>query len=304
MVQFRSLLEGLGALLPGGLGASGIGGLSLAGVQYGAPPPPPDEDEEEYKDWVDRLLDQLRQPEFFWDLITSPPATRWMRQVRDLPPITVVLPMLRGFGMDDVAGPLIRTIDTSFWVRSAGRLLGDAAAPPLFVVGWGLSVAPEQIQNIRTGAEWNEFAADFAVDSGIFLASEGVGWFTGVAGTAFGAQFGAPWVGVPAKLIGDFGTGFGLEWAADTLNLRPWLTEVIGDAPQGLAVWFSTGLGAGYEVEIPPIPTPPGLFSQASTPAPPVLVNPPITLTPTPPPILPNLSPLPVATPPAPDPDG
>jgi uncharacterized protein YukE len=176
VLQFRGLLDGLGQLLPGGLGATIAAGQPLLGLQPAPPPPEPPTEEDDEKSWLDRFIDQITQPEFFWDLITEKRVTAWMRRFETAIPVTLVLPMLKGFGMDDVAGPLVRTFDGSFWVRSFGRLIGDASAPPLFAIGWGLSVAPEQIQNIQTGAPWNEYAADLAVDSGIFLASEGAGW--------------------------------------------------------------------------------------------------------------------------------
>jgi hypothetical protein len=279
------------------LGATIAAGQPLLGLQPAPPPPEPPTEEDDEKSWLDRFIDQITQPEFFWDLITEKRVTAWMRRFETAIPVTLVLPMLKGFGMDDVAGPLVRTFDGSFWVRSFGRLIGDASAPPLFAIGWGLSVAPEQIQNIQTGAPWNEYAADLAVDSGIFLASEGAGWLAGTGGTIAGTAIGAPWLGIPAKFVADVGTGLGLEWAFDSINLRPWLTEVIGEAPQGLAILLSGGIGGGYQVEIPPIPTPPGLFSAASTPVPVGFVLPTMTPTPAPPSTTPTPEPPPVATP-------
>ena len=298
VLQFRGLLDGLGQLLPGGLGATIAAGQPLLGLQPIPPPPePPAEEEDEEKDWIDRLFDQIRQPEFFWDLITTAPATRWMRHVRNSPTIPLILPMLRGFGMDDLAGPLVRSIDTGLLIRSAGRLIGDAAAPPLFVIGWGLSVAPEQVADLRAGASWNEHAADFVVDSGIFLASEAAGWLGGIGGAFAGTAIGAPELGIPAKFVFDVGTGLGLEWWSDSIDLRPRLTEVIGEAPQGLAVMFSSGVGEGYQVEIPPIPTPSGLFSPTSTPVPLHFTLPTVTLTPAPPSAIATPEPPQVATP-------
>ena len=273
VLQFRSLLDGLGQLLPGGLGATIAAGQPLLGLQPVPPPPEPPTDEDAEKDWIDRFFDQIKQPEFWWDLLTQNRATAWMQRFKTAIPVTLVLPMLKGFGMDDVAGPLIRTFDGSFWVRSFGRLIGDSAAPPLLFVGWGLSAAPELVRNVRSGAPWNEFAADLAIDSGVFFGSE----LAGLGGFAAGSFIGGPQVGVPAKLGADVLAGAWLEWQVERHDWRGWLTTEIGEAPAGVSLLFAAAMGGGPGVEIPPIPTPPGLFSPTGTPVPGMQVMAPVT---------------------------
>ena len=285
-VQCRSLLERIFGSSASVLGMAAVPGL-LRHALLGEEPPPPDPDEEDdEKSLLDRLADQFREPEFFWDLISDKRVAAWMRTMKDSPIVTLVLPVLRGFGMDDVAGPLIRTFDTGPWVRPVGRILGEASAPPLFLIGWGLSVVPNQAENIRTGAPWNEHAADLAIDSGIFGGSEIAGWVTGLGGVAIGSTFGAPWLGLPAKLGADAFAGAWLDSQASSHNWRGWLSTEMGQAPHAVMLWLSSPAGDGSEYEIPPIPTPPSMHSATSTPTPPSLVPslglPPITSTPSP----------------------
>jgi hypothetical protein len=110
----------------------------------------------------------------------------------------------------------VRTFDGSVWARSAGRLVGDASVAPLFAIGLGVSLLPEQVENLRTGAPWNEFVADGMVDSGIFLGSEAAG----LLGLLGGTRIGGPWVGVPLKFVVDIVVGGYLEWKSDQDNRR------------------------------------------------------------------------------------
>jgi uncharacterized protein YukE len=295
MLQFRGLLDGLGQLLPGGLGATIAAGQPFLGLQPVPPPPEPPKEEEDEKSLLERFADQI-DLEFFWDLITQNRATTWMRRFRTAIPVTLVLPMLKGFGMDDVAGPLVRTFDGSFWVRTAGRVLGDASAPPLFVVGWGLSALPEQIENIRTGAPWNEFVADMVIDSGIYLGSEGAGWVGLVGGTAVAG----PEAGVPLKFGADIIAGAYLEYQAETHGWREGLAAEVRGIPVSFDLWMASALEDALTADIPPIPTPPEVHSAIQTPVPygaiPRLPLP--TETPSPPMTAPPLSPIPSSAPP------
>jgi hypothetical protein len=194
-LQYRSLLERIFGSAASLQGMASVPELLRHALLDEEPPPPDPNEEDDEKSLLDYLADQFRQPKFFWDLITDKHVDAWMRTVRNSPPVTLVLPMLRGLGMDEVAGPLVQTFDSSFWVRSVGRFVGDAAATPLLIIGWGISLAPEQIRNIGSGAPWNEFVADGIVDSGIFVGSE----LAGVAGFGIGDAIGGPVLGVPLK---------------------------------------------------------------------------------------------------------
>ena len=269
-LQYKSLLErifGSAALVQGMATVPGL----LRHALHGEEPPPPDPDkEDDQKSPLDYLADQFRQPEFFWDLITDKHVAAWMRTVRNSPPVTLVLPMLRGLGMDEVAGPLVQTFDSSFWVRSAGRLVGDASAVPLLIVGWGITLAPEQIRNVRTGAPWNEFAADGMIDSGIFAASE----LAGLAGLGIGSYFGGPAVGVPFKFAFDLGAGAGLDYLSGQYDWRPTLASEVAQVPAGVSLWFTNAMDTSLRGEFPPIPTPPDSHSASQTPVPPGYVSP------------------------------
>jgi len=298
VLQFRGLLDGLGQLLPGGLGATIAAGQPLLGLQPVPPPPEPPTDEGDEKSLRDRFADQL-DLEFIWGVLSDKFVAARARAMKSAIPVTLVLPMLKGFGMDDVAGPLVRTFDGSFWVRSFGRIIGDASAPPLFFVGWGLSAAPELIRNVQSGAPWNEFAADLAVDGGIYVGSEAAGWL-GLTGVT---AFAGPEVGVPAKFIVDPIAGAALDWAVDKYDVRAWLATEIAQAPAGVSLWFANAIDESIRVEIPPIPTPPGLYSAAQTPVPPSLISgtlptAPVQATGTPTPSVVVSDAAPVATPP------
>jgi hypothetical protein len=280
------------------LGATIAAGQPLLGLQPVPPPPEPPKEEEDEKSLLERFADQL-DLEFIWGVLSDKFVAARARAMKSVIPVTLVLPMLKGFGMDDVAGPLVRTFDGSFWVRSFGRIIGDASAPPLFFIGWGLSAAPELIRNVQSGAPWNEFAGDLAVDGGIYVGGEVVGWAALTAGTAFAG----PEVGIPAKFIFDPIAGAVLDWASDTYDVRGWLATEIAQAPAGVSVWFANAIEESIRVEIPPIPTPPGLYSAAQTPVPQSMIsgtlpNAPVqaTGTPTPPEVVADVAP--VATPP------
>jgi len=296
VLQFRSLLDGLGQLLPGGLGATIAAGQPLLGLQPVPPPPEPPTDEDAEKDWIDRFFDQIKQPEFWWDLLTQNRATAWMQRFKTAIPVTLVLPMLKGFGMDDVAGPLVRTFDGSFLIRSVGRLFGDASAPPLFVAGWVISAAPELYQNIRTGAPWNEFVADSVIDSGIYLGSEGAGWLALAGGTAVAG----PEAGVPLKFAADVIAGAYLEYQAETHGWREGLTAEVRGIPVSFDLWLARGLEEALTADIPPIPTPPEVHSAIQTPVPfgAIPRSPLPTATPSPLMTTPPLSPIPLSAPP------
>jgi hypothetical protein len=239
-----------------------------------------EEDEiEEKKSILERFADKISEPGTLWGILTDNEVAELMRKVKNLPDITVVLPMLRGFGMDDVTGPLIRSIDLDMGVRSFGRLIGDVGAGPLFGVGWGITLAPEQLANIKTGAPWNEFVADALIDSAGFVGSEGAGWVVGVGAGVGGAAIGHPEVALPVKISVDLGAGMIYDSYIDENNIRDWLTGKIGDLPDE----FRARLADGSEWEIRPIPTPPEGPWATGTPTPNSSTRSPPTSTPSPP---------------------
>lgn len=264
-VQYRSLLERIFGSAASVQGMATVPELLRQALLDEEPPPPDPDEEDDEKSLLDRLADQFRELEFFWDVITDRHVAAWMRTVRNSPPVTLVLPMLRGLGMDEVAGPLVQTFDSSFWVRSVGRFFGDASAAPLFVIGWGITLAPAQIRNVSTGAPWNDFVADGIVDSGTYLGSEAAGW----AGLLVGNFLGGPPVGVPAKFAADLGTGAVLEYYGVRYDWRGRLAGEVAQVPAGVSLWFTNAIDESLRMEIPPIPTPPELHSASQTPVPP-----------------------------------
>jgi hypothetical protein len=119
--------------------------------EYPPQPEPPEED----KSLLDRIADQISNPEFTFDFLTSKEVSSWMRALEDIPSFPIALPWLQGFGpsiqkeligdenllrvIDDWAGPIVRQIDPNIGVRTIGRTIGDASFAPLFGFGWGLS---------------------------------------------------------------------------------------------------------------------------------------------------------------------
>ena len=169
---------------------------------------------------------------------------------------------------DDLAGPLLRQLDSSYTVRAVGRLIGDASVPPLFVIGWGLSLAPEQIRDISSGAPWEERMADAAVDSGNFLFGEGVGI---VVGAITAPQAGPGAVGL--KLASDVGAGFAYDVAADQFDWREKLTTKVGEISDEAMRTLAETTQRMLQQEAYRVPTPELAGPAAATPTPPAALE-------------------------------
>jgi hypothetical protein len=211
---------------------------------------------------LEYVADQTFSPEFFWGLMTDRNFQRMLTNTSGLPDITVALPVIRGFGYDDLPMPLLRRLGLDETAQASGRLLGrtvgDSLFPPAFVVGYCLTIAPEQIENIITGAQWNEYIADLLVDSGGYLVSEAGGY----VGLAIGAPAG-PGGEVVGKLAGDVLAGARWDMMADSGGWREELAEAIGNGPEAL----SAALGDLPETLAEPVPTP-GPTQPTTTPTP------------------------------------
>lgn len=271
---FLGWLAGFGVFLPE-LVVTGTSAGPATPIHQ-VPPPPPDEDED--KGWIDYLLDQF-DLELAWQTVTDNWVAGWLSRARDLPRVTIALPWIGGFGpslppdvirlrsmldlTDDLVGPLPRQLDPNYLVRGVGRLIGDASIPPLFLIGWGLSLAPEQIQNASSHAPWQERLADGAIDSGNFLFGEGVGWVVGAAS--------APEVGPGAlglKLAADVGAGFVYDVAADQFDWREKLTAEIGEISDTVSRSLAESAEQMLEQEANRVPTPNHVGPATATPTP------------------------------------
>ena len=147
-----------------------------------------------------------------------------MKNARNLPEIPVVLPVLRGFGLDDVSGPLVKRLETTSGVRVIGRLLGDATLPWTLGIGWGITVAPSIIQDARSGAPWHRFVADFVIDSVGFWGSEAIGW---IAAVPVAAETLNPPLAFGSKIFVDVTIGVGWDTFVEEKQLRPRLSQWI-----------------------------------------------------------------------------
>jgi hypothetical protein len=272
---FLQWLAQSGVILPDFDGAGMQANLGTP-LQQG-PAPPADEQDE--NSWLDYLLAQF-DLEQAWDTVTEDWVAGWLSRAKDLPRFTVALPWIRGFGpslppeivrlramlglTDDLAGPLLRQVDTGFLVRSFGRLVGDASIPPLFMIGWGLTLAPEQIRNFSTDASWNERLADGVVDSGNFLVGEAAGWAVGLLSAP---EAGPGAIGV--KLVADVVAGAYYDSKADQFNWRELLTKEIGEIPDEALRGLAEASQRILEQEALRIPTPEILPAPTGTPSPP-----------------------------------
>ena len=164
---------------------------------------------------------------------------------------------------DDLAGPLLRQVDTGFIVRGFGRLVGDVSVPPLLLIGWGLTLAPEQVRNITTHAPWNERLADGIVDSGNFLVGEAAGWVVGLLSVP---EAGPGAVGL--KLAADVFAGAYYDAKADQSNWRELLTTEIGEIPDEALRSLAERAQQLLEHEAYRIPTPDLSPTPTGTPSP------------------------------------
>jgi hypothetical protein len=132
-----------------------------------------------------------------------------LKKVEGLPPVQFVLPIIHGLGLDISLPPgyklpatLTKVVSSDAAVRTAGRLLNDWELTPAAVVtGTTLTVGPNLIQNLRTGAPPARIVGDLAIDFGGGLLTEALSIPISVAGTilVFGTEaFASGPVAIPA----------------------------------------------------------------------------------------------------------
>jgi len=190
---------------------------------------------------LEYVADQIASPEFIWDLLSNGDFQRQLANARGLPEILVAVPVFRGLldyesaipvlrSFGELPMPMLRRIaldETAQSIgRTLGRTIGDSLVVPAFIVGYGLTIAPEQVENILTGARWNEYVADMAVDSGGFVVSELIGYAAGTGLTGAG-----PVGALGGKLGGDILAGVAWDYVADRYAWR----ETVGNAVPAIA---------------------------------------------------------------------
>ena len=216
-----------------------------------------DEDESWLEKFLKSLLKQFWNPGFLWMTATDKAVARRLAALKDFGPLVSLLPkvglpskiglldpQLFWGAFDDFAGPLMKNLEWDDVVRAAGRAVGDASVAPMFAIGWGLTLLPEQIRNVTEGADWSEIRADLLVDSGGFLVSEGVGWIVGSALAETGPA------AIGAKLGADVLAGAYWDTRADAGDWRETLAELLQSEQS------PTGVGRGGPV-VSGTPTPP-----------------------------------------------
>jgi hypothetical protein len=128
--------------------------------------------------------------------------------------IPVLIP--RGLGVAE--GIVDYGISHPTGIRAITRTEGDAGVvdPVLGLLGVGLTLAPEQIQDFRNQATWERHTSDALIDLGGYGASEILG---GVLGVAVSLSWG-PEAGIPAALAVTAGTSLLWDNAAASGNWR------------------------------------------------------------------------------------
>jgi hypothetical protein len=235
---------------------------------------------------LEAFTDQVKDPATWWDAVTDGQFARPLQEVEGLPDLRIVLPWLRGFGpplqrellgdeayldlLQGTGGPLIKHIDTDLVVRTLGRSLGDVAwgplAPYMMSLGWAITLAPEQIENIMTGAPASEYLADGIVDTGGFILSE----IAGIGGGAIGAKVsgGNPAGILGGKFITDVLVGGAYDTYAEKSGWREKLTALIEAQFDGQREAASEGVDWMERENEVRVPTPPPESSPQSPPEP------------------------------------
>lgn len=185
-----------------------------------------------------------------------------MKKTKGFPDIPIILPVIKGFGMDDVTGPLKYTLKTDTTIRLIGRILDDFSPGALTGIGWGLTVAPNLVKNIRNKNPWHQTTADLLVDTGGFIVSEVAGWVVGgVAGMAVAATPlapAAPYVMLGVKVSVDGFVSIGWDYLAERYRWSDWLSQKLEAGAQSFAQKVVNAWQQALDVEkYPPIPTPP-----------------------------------------------
>jgi len=135
--------------------------------------------------------------------------------------LPVVIP--KGYGNETTQ--IINTTISFKSIRTTGRL-GDDLIPITLAIGWLLTIAPEQVENYFTGAEWNEYVGDFVVDTGGFATSEMAGDIVGGS-----LAFLHPVAGLGGNFAGDIAWGLAWENAMETEGYRLSAISWIGELP-------------------------------------------------------------------------
>ncbi|MEJ5224128.1 MAG: hypothetical protein WHV44_06695, partial [Anaerolineales bacterium] len=206
------------------------------------------------KSWWQRAGDWISSPSTWWGLSTEDEAVKLMQKTRGFPDMPIILPMLKGFGMDDVAGPLKYTLKTDTTIRLIGRILDDFSPGVLTGIGWGLTVTPNLVKNIRNKNPWHQTTADLIVDTGGFWVSEAAGW--GV-GALVGALTGNPVAILVAKVAGDGFASIGWDYLAERYRWSDWLSQKLEAGAQSFEQKVLNAWQQSLAVEkYPPVPTP------------------------------------------------
>ncbi len=227
---------------------------------------------QEKKSIWQRIGNWMRSPSTWWGSTTEDEAVELMKRARGFPDISIPLPMLKGFGMDDVAGPLKYTIKTDTAIRTFGRVLDDFSPGILTGIGWGITVTPNLVKNVREKSPWNQTATDLLIDTVGFGISELAGWgagliFGGIT-AALGAPMAAPYVALAAKVVVDGGVSILWDSIVEKYGLRDWLSRQMEKGSQSLLQKIKDNLAQAIDNEkYPPVPTPPPAHQATGTPA-------------------------------------
>ena len=127
-----------------------------------------------------------------------------------------------------VAEDLAEKIGVPTVIRAGGRFIGTFPFPVTMLIGYGASVGPNVVGNVRSGNGLTspDLYADLAVDSAGYVVSIGGGWTGAVFGTAIGGP--GPGTGV-GDFVGSVGTSVSWDvWIAP--SVRSWImSNVFGE---------------------------------------------------------------------------
>ncbi|MBK9209387.1 MAG: hypothetical protein IPL71_14215 [Anaerolineales bacterium] len=97
-------------------------------------------------------------------------------------------------------------------IKIGGRTIGDGLlGPAFFTIGYLITIAPSQVENVAGGASFRESFADFVVDTGGFITSEWAGKTAGVLTTPETTVIG----GITTNFTVDVLTGMAWDRAMD-----------------------------------------------------------------------------------------
>ncbi len=219
------------------------------------------------KSWWQRGWEWFKSPATWWGFATEEESVELMQKAKGFPDISIPLPMIKGFGMDEVTGPIKYTLKTDTTVRLLGRVLDDFSPGVLTGIGLGITVTPNLVKNIREKNPWHQTAADLMIDTGGFVVSELAGWGAGaLAGFITG---GNPIAILTAKIAVD---GFvSVKWDewAEVNRWNEWLGQRLEEGAQSFGQKVTTSMQEAMDTEkYPPVPTPPTEPQMTRTPVP------------------------------------